>query len=283
MAEMELAVPGWKTPPMSVSLDLGVQRLPLGDVTYVMGVINVSPESRNTHTLARSVDEALLMADRYRGWGASLIDVGGQSSHFEAETLDAIDETSRVVPVIEALAAEGHLVAIDTWKPEVAEAAVEAGAVIVNDTGGLADPEMREVVATHGVAAIAVYVEGENPHSVGEIEIRSDKAGHTAEEFARLLEYLAASGIGNVILDPGIALNYRGDYEGYTRMQLEVIAGSDALRQLGKPLLIPIPRKRDFHRVVAYMSLALEHRADILRVHDVAVACDLARLFGRSV
>lgn len=279
---MELAVPGWKTSPMSEFLDLGVRRLPLGGVTYVMGVINVSPESRNTHTVARSVDEALLMADRYRTWGAGLIDVGGQSSHFESETLDAIDETTRVVPVIKALVSEGHLVAIDTWKPEVADAAVEAGAVIVNDTGGLADPEMREVVATRGVAAVAVYVEGENPHSVDEIDIMADKAGHTAQEFARLLDELAGSGIGNVILDPGIALNYRGDYERYTRMQLEVISGSGVLRELGKPLLIPIPRKRDFHRVVAYMSLAIEHRADIIRVHDVAVACDLTRLFGRS-
>ena len=85
-----------------------------------------------------------------------------------------------------------------------------------------------------------------------------------------------------VILDPGIALNYRGDYEAYTRMQLQVIADSEQLRDLGRPVLIPIPRKRDFHRVVAYIALALEHKADIIRVHDVAVACDLARLFGRD-
>jgi dihydropteroate synthase len=64
-------------------------------------------------------------------------------------------------------------------------------------------------------------------------------------------------------------------------MQLEVIAGSEELHNLGKPVLIPIPRKRDFHRVIAYIALALEHRADIIRVHDVAVACDLARLFDR--
>lgn len=267
---------------MAGVLDLGEVRLPLGESTYVMGVINVSPDSKNVHTVARSVDEALLMADRYRAWGATLIDLGGQSSHFDNPTLEVSDEVSLVVPVIEALTAEGHLVAIDTWKPEVAEAAVEAGAVIVNDTGGLADPEMREVVAATGVAAIAVYVEGENPHDVGEIEIRDDKAEQTAAGFRSLLAELAESGIHEVILDPGIALNYRGDYEAYTRMQLQVIAGSGMIRALGRPLLVPIPRKRDFHRVVAYMALALEHRADIIRVHDVAVACDLADLFGRK-
>ncbi len=262
-------------------LDLGRTQLDLGELTHVMGVINVSPDSKNVHTVARSVDEALLMAERYRTWGATLVDLGGQSSHLDNPTIEVADEISRVVPVIEALVVEGHLVAVDTWKPEVAMAAVEAGAVIVNDTGGLTDPEMRDVVAATGVAAIAVYVEGENPHDVGEIEIRKDKAARTASRFRSLLPELSDMGIDNVILDPGIAINYRGDYEAYTRMQLQVIADSEQLKALGRPVLIPIPRKRDFHRVVAYIALALEHRADIIRVHDVAVACDLASLFGR--
>jgi len=263
-------------------LDLGVTRLPLGEITYVMGVINLSPDSKNVHTVAGSVDEALLMADRYRSWGATMVDLGGQSSHFDNPTIDATDEIARVVPVIEALVAEGHLVAIDTWKPDAARAAVGAGAVIINDTGGLTDPEMRQTVAEAGAAAVAVYVEGDNPHDVGEIEIREDKADRTADAFRVLLSELAGIGIDNVILDPGIALNYRGDYEAYTRMQLQVIADTEQLRALGKPVLIPIPRKRDFHRVVAYITLALEHKADIIRVHDVAVACDLVRLFGRG-
>jgi len=267
---------------MADVLRLGEVELPLGEITYVMGVINVSPDSKNTHTVARSVDEALLMADRYRKWGATLIDLGGQSSHLDNPTIAAADEISRVVPVIEAMVVEQHLVAIDTWKPEVAEAALTAGAVIVNDTGGLADPLMQQLVATSGVATVAVYVEGENPHNLDEIEIRDDKAEATAEDFKILLVELTDKGIENVIIDPGIALNYRGDYEAYTRMQLEVIAASEHLHALGKPVLIPIPRKRDGHRVAAYISLALEHRADIIRVHDVAMACDLARLFGRS-
>lgn len=263
-------------------LQLGSIALPLGDVTYVMGVINASPDSKNLHTVATTVDDALLMADRYRTWGASIIDVGGQSSHYDNATIAAADEASRVVPIIDALAAEGHIVAIDTWKPEVAAAALDAGAVIVNDTGGLKDPDMRDVVARRNAAAVAVYVEGSNPHEVGQIEISADKAATTAEFFRVLLDELEMEGVKNVIVDPGIALNYRGDYEAYTRMQLEVIASSAQLHALGRPVLIPIPRKRDFHRVIAYISLALEHRADIIRVHDVAVACDLAKLFGRA-
>jgi dihydropteroate synthase len=264
------------------TLELGEHRLRLGGVTHVMGVINLSPDSKNTHTVARSVDEALAMADRYRVWGSTIIDLGGQSSHLDNPTIEATDEISRVVPAVEALVAEGHPVAIDTWKPEVAEAAVEAGAVIVNDTGGLADQEMRAIVARTEVAAIAVHVEGTNPHAVGEVEIRDDKAARTADGFRSLLEGLDAEGIHNVILDPGIALNYRGDYEAYSRMQLQVIAGSEHLHALELPVLIPIPRKRDGHRLAVYIGLALEHQADIIRVHDVAMACDLVRLFGRT-
>ena len=267
---------------MGDELTLGDRKLALGEVTYVMGVINVSPDSKNTHTVAHSLDDALLMADRYRTWGATFIDLGGQSSHFDNPTIEAADEIARTVPVIEAMVAEGHLVAIDTWKPDVAEAAVAAGAVIVNDTGGLADPAMRKVVASTGTAVIAVHIEGANPHEVTNVEIRTDKAEQTAEKFRKLLSELESAGIENVIIDPGIALNYQGDYESYTRMQLAVIAQSEHFHLLGKPVLIPIPRKRDGHRVAAYISLAIEHRADIIRVHDVAMACDLARLFGRS-
>lgn len=267
---------------MPDSLTLGDVDLPLGDRTYVMGVINVSPDSKNTHTVVRSVDEALLLADRYRSWGATLIDLGGQSSHYDNATIAAVDEISRVVPALEGLVAEGHLVAIDTWKAEVAEAALDAGAVIVNDTGGLADPEMRSLVADRKAASIAVYVEGDHPHAVDEIEIRDGKARRIAEVIGALVDGLAGDGVHNVIVDPGMALNYRGDYEAYTRMQLEVIADSLELRSIGKPVLIPIPRKRDGHRTAAYITLALEHGADLIRVHDVAVACDLARLFGRA-
>jgi len=254
----------------------------LGDITHVMGVINVSPESRNVHTVAHSVDEALLMADRYRDWGATLVDLGGQSSFLDNPTIDTSDEVARVVPVVEALVTEDHLVSIDTWKPEVAAAAVAAGAVIVNDTGGLADPDMRAVVAGNDVAAIAVHVEGAHPHAVDQVEIRDDKAAHTAAGFADLLEDLVRAGIDNVILDPGIALNYRGDYRAYSRMQLSVISDSGQLRALGKPVLIPIPRKRDGHRTAVYIGMAIEHSADIIRVHDVAMACDLVDLFGRT-
>ncbi len=256
-------------------------RLVFGDVTHVMGVINMSPESNNSHTVAGTADEAVAMADGYRIAGATVIDIGGQSSHYSNPTIDAALEIERLAPVVERLVADGHVVSVDTWKPEVAEVIVGLGASILNDTGGLADPRMAHLVADTGVTAIAMYIEGSNPHEVDEIEITADKAKLTAARLGDRLGELAAVGITDVIVDPGISINYRGDYVEYTRMQLEVISGLDELRVLGRPILVPIPRKQEDHRVAAYIAMALEHRADMIRVHDVEMACDLARLYDR--
>ncbi len=246
--------------------------------TKVMGVLNLSPESHNTQTVATTVPAALELAARYREWGAEIIDVGAQSSRYDVPTLDVDEEIRRLVPAVEALSAEGHLVSVDTWKPEVARAGVAAGAAIVNDTGGLGDPEMRRVVAESGAAAIVVYVEGVNPHAVDEIDVRPDKAAVTARWLAERVAALEADGIDRLIVDPGIAINYPGDYAGYTRMQIDVIRHLDVIRTVGPPVLVPIPRKQEDHRVMAYITLAVEHGADIIRVHDVAEACDLVRL-----
>ena len=263
-------------------LRLGEVELEFGEVTYLMGVINLSPESKNAHTVASDLDAAVALARRYRQWGATIIDLGGQSSHYDNPTIDPSLELARLLPVVDALLTDGFLVSVDTWKPEVAREAGERGVQMINDTGGLVDPEMRKVVASSRTAAVAVYVEGDHPHDVGAIDTGPRKAARMAEIFGRRLEELAAEGIDNVVLDPGIALNYRGDYQAYTRLQVEVIRESASLHELGKPVLIPIPRKVEDHRVMAYITLALEYGADIMRVHDVEEAADLVSLFGRT-
>jgi dihydropteroate synthase len=255
--------------------------LAIGGVTHVMAVINLSPESKNTSSIASSPEEALERARRYRELGVGIIDLGGQSSHYDNPTIAAEQELSRLLPAVELLVADGFVVSVDTWKSEVAAACVAAGAALVNDTGGLADPAMRATVATGGVGAIVMYVEGANPHDVGEITISDRKAELTAEWMTSRLAQLGSEGIDHTILDPGIAINYRGDYQAYTRMQLDVIRNLGVIQALGRPVLVPIPRKQEDHRVAAYISMALEYGADVMRVHDVEMACDLVRLYGR--
>lgn len=264
-------------------MTVGDHTLAFGGVTHVMGVINVSPESKNPHTVAEGPDEALGLARRYRQWGADLIDIGGQSSHYDNPTIAATAEIDRVAPVIEALAQDGFIVSVDTWKPEVAKAAVSAGAAIVNDTGGLQNPEMVDLVEATEVGAISVHIDGEHPHTVTEVALVEEKAAYTADRFAHLIERLAPSVVSRLIVDPGIAINYRGDYSAYTRLQLEVIRSAAVFGRLGRPVLIPIPRKRNIHWVSAYVTMALEYGADMIRVHDVALAADLVRLWDRTV
>ncbi len=252
-----------------------------GNVTYVMGVINLSPESRNRHTFAASPDEALSLARAYRRHGASLIDLGAQSSHFENVELSAAEEMARLLPALRSLTRDGFVVAVDTWKPAVASAALEAGAAIVNDTGGLQSEEMVEVIRAAGSPAVALYIEGENPLRVGEMAFTDNKPADMAARLRDRLAALAARGVTRLFLDPGLSINYRSDYRLYTRQQMQVIRGIGELRALGHPVLVPVPRKKEYARVMAYVTLALEYGADVIRVHDVEAACDLVELYGR--
>jgi dihydropteroate synthase len=253
-----------------------------GATTHVMGVINLSPESKNPQTIATEPSDALAMARRYRDWGASVIDLGAQSSHHENPTLASEEEISRLLPSLELLADDGFIVSVDTWKPEVAAAALECGASILNDTGGLARPEMRRLVAEREAVAIVMYLEGDNPHAVSELTISGNKAEMTAKWMKGRIEELQAEAVDHLIVDPGISINYPGDYAAYTKMQLDVIRDLHHLQELGYPVMIPIPRKREDHRVAAYITMALEHGADLIRSHDVEWACDLVELFGRT-
>jgi dihydropteroate synthase len=140
---------------------------------------------------------------------------------------------------------------------------------------------MRAVVRSSGAGVVAVHVDGDNPHAVESV-LLEDKAAHTVGVFTALIEELDAPIVERLVLDPGIAINYPGDYAAYTRMQMDMIRQAGLFRPLGRPLLVPIPRKRDIHWVSAYIALALEHRADIIRVHDVAIASELVRLWDRQ-
>jgi len=254
-----------------------------GGTTHVMAVVNLSPESKNRDTFAADADEAAAMAERHRRAGATIIDLGAQSSVRGNEELDPTEELGRLLEPLRRLVAEGHVVSVDTWKPAVAAAAVDCGAAIVNDTGGLGDPAMVEVVARSGVAAVAMYLEGTSPIAVSDYAHSDDKAFEMAETLGARLAALAAAGVTQTIVDPGIGITYGTDYAAYTRLQLAVVRDLGRLKALGHPVLVPVPRKVEPARVAAFMTLALEHGADVIRVHDVEAACDLVRLFDRAV
>ncbi len=252
-------------------------------ISHVMAVINLSPESRIKASVVASPFDALDRARRYRDLGASIIDLGAQSSHFENREISPEEEIARMAPALELLVADGFVVSIDTWKPDVATVAIELGASIVNDTGGLADPRMVALLTGRDLAGVVMHIEGTNPLQVGDRKLSDQTPGVIADALSATTLRLAGQGVQQVFVDPGLSINYRSDYEGYGRLQLATIRSLESLRCAGAPVLIPVPRKAETHRMLAYLTLSIENGADVLRVHDVEAACDLVPYLGRTL
>ncbi len=250
----------------------------------VMGIINTTPDSfypPSRRCAGAAADVALRMAEQ----GADLIDIGGESTRPGADPVPAAEEVRRVVPAVEAVAAAGGPpVSIDTAKAEVAAAALDAGAGMVNDVSGLGDPRLRRLVAERGVPAVVMHMRG-SPRTMQRGIHYADTVGEVLGELKRRLNDALDAGIRRrqLIVDPGIGFGKRvGD-------NLRLLQGLPALRALG-PVLIGVSRKSFLGKLLgaaledrlaattAANTIALLRGADILRVHDVAAAAQTVRL-----
>jgi dihydropteroate synthase len=252
----------------------------------LMGIVNANPDSFSDRvrldTTARQFDHAMgLVAD-----GADLIDVGGESGVTYTGVTAAEVETERVVPLIERLAAEGVLVSVDTWKPAVARAAIGAGAAILNDVSGLADPELADVCAQTGAGLVVMHT-----RAAPKQEHFADYAGGVVadvEAFLRERMQLALErGVAaeQLIVDPG------PDFAKTPAESAEVLRALPGLHALGRPILLPVSRKyvigvitgRPPAERLAGTLAALGHGvaagAAIVRVHDVGAAVDFLRVW----
>lgn len=242
----------------------------------LMGVLNVTPDSFSDGGRLGTVEEAVAAGLRLHDEGAMLVDVGGESSRPGAEGVSEREEQRRVTPVVEALAARGVRVSIDTVKPAVAEAAVAAGACLVNDIRGLRDRAMRRVCAQAGVPAVAMHMQGE-PRSMQRAPHYRDVVGEVEAFLLASARRALADGVPAVLIDPGIGFGKR------TEHNLALLAASARLTQHGLPLLVGASRKSLIQRLAGELpalarlpgTLALhlyaaEQGAAMLRVHDVA-------------
>ena len=217
--------------------------------------------------------------------GADLIDLGGESTRPGADPVPADEEIRRVVPAVEAVvAAGGPPVSIDTAKAEVAAAALDAGAAMVNDVSGLRDLRLRRLVAERGVPVVVMHMRG-SPRTMQQGVHYDDTVGEVLGELKRRLNDALDAGIRRrqVIVDPGIGFGKRvGD-------NLRLLQGLPTLRALG-PVLVGLSRKSFLGKLLgaaledrlgattAANTIALLRGADILRVHDVAAASQAVRL-----
>ncbi len=253
-----------------------------GARTYVMGIVNATPDSFSGDGIGGDVERAVAQARAFVAAGADMIDVGGESTRPGHEPVDEAEELARVLPVVRAVAAAVPVpVSIDTSKAAVATAALEAGARVVNDVWALAaDPAMAGVVARAGVPVVLMHNQEGTRYD--------DLVPDVIAALAARVRAAEAAGIARerIIVDPGIGFGKTGEHN------LEVIDRLDEIkRALGLPLLLGPSRKRFIGRLLddappeqrlegtaAAVAVGIARGADIVRVHDVAAMVKVARV-----
>lgn len=254
----------------------------------VLGVLNVTPDSFSDGGRFLNVEDAIAHGVRMHAQGADLIDVGGESTRPGAHRVTAAVEADRVLPVIRALAAEGVPTSIDTTRTEVAEAALEAGAAVVNDvSGGLADPRMGKLVAVAGVPWILMHWRGHSDR-MADLAVYTDVVAEVRTELLARVDAALAAGVdpSRLVIDPGLGFAKRPEHNWPLLQRL------DALVDLGLPVLVGASRKGFLGGLLAaedgtprppdgretatavISGLAAAAGAWGVRVHDVAASRD---------
>jgi len=258
-----------------------------------MGVVNVTPDSFSDGGLFLDADHAVRHALELVAEGADMLDVGGESTRPGAQPVAADEERRRVVPVLERVAAAGARVqlSIDTSKPDVAGAALDAGATYVNDvTAFRADPGMAGLVAERGVECCLMHMLGE-PRTMQDDPRYEDVVSDVKAFLEERLAFAVAEGVREerVMLDPGIGFGKTLEHN------LEILRRLDEIVALGRPVVVGTSRKSFLGRItgrevgerlpgtIATNVLALERGASVFRVHEVAPVRDALAVAAATV
>ena len=261
-------------------LTVGGRTFRWGERTYVMGIINVTPDSFSGDGLAGDPGRAEARALRFRDEGADILDIGAESTRPGHTPISAEEELRRLIPCLRAVLKAVDLpVSVDTYKAEVARKALEEGAHMVNDVWGLRrDPDMARVVAEFGVPVVIMHNRERPEYSDLMAEVKADLMASVD------LALRAGVPEGHIILDPGIGFGKTPEHN------LQVLNRLDELRALGFPILVGTSRKSVIGYVLdlpvnerlegtsATVALSIARGADIVRVHDVRQMVRVARM-----
>lgn len=258
---------------------LRTRSLPL-DRPLIMGVVNLTPDSFSDGGRVSSPQEGLAYARRLIEEGADLLDLGGESTRPGAEAVSAEVEIERVMPVLEALVAEGTPLSIDTSKPEVARVALAAGAEAVNDVTSGSHPGMFPVVADAGAGLVLMHMKG-NPRTMQAEPRYADVVAEIKTFLAERAATAQKEGVtpDRIALDPGIGFGKTLEHNltlirklrAFQTLGFPVVLGASRKKFLGLITGVEDPAQRDLASAVV-AALGVERGADILRVHNVA-AC----------
>lgn len=271
-AEIKLALTNYTAIPQPIG------RFKFGQRTYIMGIINITPDSFSDGGRYASVDAAVEQGRQMLAEGADIIDVGGESSRPGARPVSAREEIARVVPVIKKLAKEKRaFISIDTTKAPVAAAAIAAGAAMVNDISALRfDRKMASTVAAAKVPLCLMHLQG-SPRTMQQNPSYTDLIGEIIDSLNGGLAIAVKAGIllEKIVLDPGIGFGKT------TAHNLEILQRLREFKVLGRPILVGTSRKSVIGQVLdlpvnerlmgtaATVAIAVANGADIVRVHDV--------------
>jgi len=277
-------------------LHLGPYTLPIGQRTVVMGIINVTPDSFSGDALGDDVDAAVAQARRMQAEGADMLDIGGQSTRPGSDPVPVEEELHRVLPVIERLVAPDGVplpLSVDTNRASVAEAALQAGAHMINDITGLRDdPDIAGVVAKYNAALVLMHILG-TPRTMQQDPHYDDLLGEVKQYLQEGIDKALVAGVkkDRIWVDPGIGFGKTIEHN------LELLRRLGELKSLGCPILVGTSRKGFIGRILAEarggelpppgervvgtgatLAISVANGADIVRVHDVAHAVEVVRV-----
>ena len=274
-----------QTPPQTIRCKKKI--LHLHERTHLMGIVNVTPDSFSDGGLYMDADKAISQGIELASQGADIIDIGGESTRPGSDPLPLDEELRRVIPVIEGLWTEVDTpLSIDTYKSDVAERAIGAGAEMINDISGLKfDPKMAHIAAKHDVPVVLMHIKG-TPKDM-QLDVHYDcLLTEIMEYLEESIEIAEEAGIDaeQIIIDPGIGFGKSAEDN------LKIIHHLAELRSLGKPILLGPSRKSFIGKVLnapvdqreegtlASITAAIMNGANILRVHDVGPAKKTAQM-----
>lgn len=260
----------------------------IGQRTLIMGILNLTPDSFSDGGRFASADEAIECAIQMASNGADIIDIGGLSTRPGAQEIPASEELNRVLPVVRKLAGVLDIpLSIDTYRAKVAEAALDAGAAIVNDISAASfDPAMPVLLAKKQCPAVLMHILG-NPETMQTNPVYSDLMGEIVGMLRSRIAALTDAGVDEklLIVDPGIGLPKTPDHN------LEILRRLGELKSIGRPILVGTSRKATIGKVLgglppsdrlegtaATVALSIANGADIVRVHDVAEMTRVAKM-----
>ncbi len=255
----------------------------LGKRPLLMGIVNATPDSFSDDGRHQTLEERVALAGRLLAQGAEMIDIGGESGVTNRPAVAAEEEIARVVPLIERVAGElGARVSIDTYKPEVARAAIAAGASVVNDVSGLRDPGLADVCARTGAALVIMHTRAAPKQRLHDRALDERIVEDVRRFLEARMELALSRGVAfeQLIVDPG------PDFSKTPYQSIQVLGALEELHALGRPILLAVSRK-DFvgaltrraprerlAGTLAAVGAGVDQGAHLLRVHDVAAVED---------